>query len=54
MLNFSILHHNDTRISGEAKTFNDLIIAVNAMSAVEPIKCVTIFLNEDGKFIEEV
>lgn len=53
MFNYTILHHDGTRLSGECKNIVDLKTVVNAMNVVDPVKCCTIFVNDNGKFLDE-
>lgn len=46
-MRFSVLFHDETRITGEAKNFDDIKVKTNALNAVDPIKCVTVFFDDE-------
>lgn len=54
-MRYSVLFHDETRITGEANNFEDIKAKTNALHAVDPIKCVTVFFDdvEGGVFSEK-
>lgn len=52
---YSVLFHDETRISGEAINFEDIKVTTDALNTVKQIKCVTIFFYDvvGGDFIEK-
>lgn len=45
-MRYSVLFHDETRITGEARNFEDIKAKTNALHAVDPIKCVTVFFDD--------
>ncbi len=54
-MRYSVLFHDDLRISGNASDFEDIKAKTNALHADSPIKCVTVFFDdvEGGVFCEK-
>lgn len=54
-MRYSVLFHDETRITGEAINFEDIKVTTNALNAIKQIKCVTVFFDDvkGGVFVEK-
>ncbi len=47
-MRYSVLFHDETRISGKACNFEEIKAKTNELHASYPIKCVTVFFDDDN------
>ncbi len=45
---YSVMFHDETCLNGEGRSFEDIIAKTNALHAVDPIMCVTVFFDDGG------
>lgn len=46
-MRYSVLFHDDNRISGDVPNFEFLKMVTNSINNVQPIKCCTVFFDDD-------
>lgn len=52
-MRYSVLYHDGIRITGEASNFDEIKVKTNALHADYPIKCVTVFFDDEGGVFDE-
>ena len=48
-MRYSVLFHDETRISGEVSNFEEIKAKTNSLYGNEAIKCVTVFFDEENE-----